>query len=75
MAIENSVSKDFLSMFFDCINIFDCCLPGVFKKYQNFMNKLLFNLINSISKLWLTCRMDLRMTFHLEKSHVTHWVN
>ena len=29
MAIETSVSKDFLSIFVDSINIFDCCLSGV----------------------------------------------
>ena len=29
MAIEKSVSNDFLSTFFDSINIFDCSLPGV----------------------------------------------
>ena len=29
MAIENSVSNDFLSMFVDSINVFDCCLSGV----------------------------------------------
>ena len=29
MAIENSVSNDFLSMFVDSINIFDCGLSGV----------------------------------------------
>ena len=29
MAIENSVSNDFLSPFVDCINVFDCRLPGV----------------------------------------------
>ena len=29
IAIESHVSNDFLSTFVDCINIFDCCLPGV----------------------------------------------
>ena len=29
MAIANSVSNDFLSMFFDNIHIFDCPLSGV----------------------------------------------
>ena len=29
MAIENSVSNNFLSMFVDRINIFDCRLPGM----------------------------------------------
>ena len=29
MAIENSVSNDFLSSFVDSINVFDCRLPGV----------------------------------------------
>ena len=29
MAIENSVSNDFLSTFFDIINVFDCPLPCV----------------------------------------------
>ena len=29
MAIENSVSNDFLSTLIDIINVFDCCLPGV----------------------------------------------
>ena len=29
MAIDNSVSNDFLSSFFDCINFLDCRLPGV----------------------------------------------
>ena len=30
MAIENSVSNDFLSTFIDSINIFDCRLSGVY---------------------------------------------
>ena len=30
MAIQNSVSIDFLSSFVDSINVFDCRLPGVF---------------------------------------------
>ena len=29
MAIKSSVSNNFLSMFFDGINVFDCLLPGV----------------------------------------------
>ena len=29
MAIENSVSNDFLSTFVDSIDVFDCHLPGV----------------------------------------------
>ena len=29
MAIENSVSNDFLAMFVDSINVFDCSLSGV----------------------------------------------
>ena len=29
IAIKNSVSNDFLSTFFDSIDIFDCCLPRV----------------------------------------------
>ena len=29
MAIENSVSNDFRSMFVDSIDVFDCRLPGV----------------------------------------------
>ena len=29
MAIENSVSNDFLSTFVDSINVFDCCQSGV----------------------------------------------
>ena len=29
MAIENSVSNDFLSIFVASINVFDCRLPGV----------------------------------------------
>ena len=29
MVIYNSVSNDFLSTFVDCIDIFDCRLPGV----------------------------------------------
>ena len=29
MAIENSVSNDFLSTFIDSIDVFDCRLPGV----------------------------------------------
>ena len=29
MAIENSVSTDFLSTFVDSIDVFDCSLPGV----------------------------------------------
>ena len=29
MAIENTVSIDFLSMFLDSIGVFDCCLPSV----------------------------------------------
>ena len=29
MAIENSVSNDFWSMFVDSVNIFDCRLPSV----------------------------------------------
>ena len=31
MTIENSVSIDFLSTFFDSINLFECRLPGVSK--------------------------------------------
>ena len=30
MAIENSVSNDFLSKFVDSINVFDCRLSGEF---------------------------------------------
>ena len=33
MAIENTVSIDFLSTFLDSIGVFDCRLPGVFPKY------------------------------------------
>ena len=33
MAIENSVSNDFLSLFVDSIDIFDCRLPGVRKSF------------------------------------------
>ena len=29
MAIENSVSKGFLSTFIDSIKVFNCCLSGV----------------------------------------------
>ena len=29
MAIENSVLNEFLSTFVDCIDVFDCHLPGV----------------------------------------------
>ena len=29
MAIENSVSNDFLSAFIDSIGVFDCHLPGM----------------------------------------------
>ena len=29
MAIENSVSNNFLSTFVDCIDVLDCCLPVV----------------------------------------------
>ena len=29
MTIKNSVSDNFLSMFVDCIDVFDCRLPGV----------------------------------------------
>ena len=29
MAIKNTVSNDFLSMFVDSINVFDCRLSGV----------------------------------------------
>ena len=35
MAIENSVSNDFLSTFFDIINVFDCPLPCVTLVYWN----------------------------------------
>ena len=34
MAIENSVSIDFLSTFVDIINVFDCRLSGVETKPQ-----------------------------------------
>ena len=34
MAIINSVSNDFLSMFLDSIGVFDCCLPGVLLSYE-----------------------------------------
>ena len=30
MAIENSVSNEFLSTFVDSIDVFDCRLPGVY---------------------------------------------
>ena len=30
MAIENSVSNDFLSTFVDSVNVFDCRLPSVY---------------------------------------------
>ena len=30
MAIENSVSNNFLSKFVDSVNVFDCRLSGVF---------------------------------------------
>ena len=30
MAIENSVSNDFLSTFLDSIGVFNCRLPGVY---------------------------------------------
>ena len=32
MAIENSVSNDFISTFVDSINIFDCHLPAVYSE-------------------------------------------
>ena len=30
MEIENIVSSDYWSVYVDCQNLFDCCLPGVF---------------------------------------------
>ena len=35
MAIENTVSIDFLSTFLDSIGVFDCRLPGVFMQYSH----------------------------------------
>ena len=37
MAIENSVSNDFLSTFVDSTNVFDCRLPGVVFEYHGWL--------------------------------------
>ena len=45
MAIENTVSIDFLSTFLDSIGAFDCRLPGVrtpAAEYKNQQNDLCF---------------------------------
>ena len=49
MAIENSVSNDFLSTLLDSIGIFDCRLPGVILLFFNneINNHALENLIYS----------------------------
>ena len=43
LAIENSVSNDFLSTFVDCIDVFDCHLPGDVKS-------LIYSFVYSVIK-------------------------
>ena len=43
MAIENSVSNDFLSMFVDSINVFDCRLSSVFMTKLDFTQSVFLN--------------------------------
>ena len=60
MAIENTVSSDFLSTFVDSINVFDCHLTGVVNTTVLFMRKY--------ELLWVSSsRVD-----HFRKQWVTH---
>ena len=55
MAMENSVSNDFLPTFFDNSNLFDCPLPCVFLDFNYFTHSDLREfLITSCPKLTST---------------------
>ena len=44
MAIENTVSNDYLSLLVDCINVFDCRLLGVVMQVGKKMGFFYFSL-------------------------------
>ena len=65
MAIKNSVSNDFLSMFLDCIGVFDCRLPGVVIEGEKGEEVIANNIVQSFTRdgkvgaHWITCCLTL----------------
>ena len=62
MAIKNSVSIYFLTMFVDIVNVFDCCLSGVVHKFRSEGVKK-FKLIFLFTH-HRCCRQGCRYPFH-----------
>ena len=56
MAIENSVSNEFLSMFVDSIYIFDCRLSGVIMSQSQYSNLNSFLASGDLSSVDNLCK-------------------